>query len=422
MFKMDVASLNTSLIVVLILLILFLIGVYFSVNYNQTQKANILNEKANILTDKVNNMKMDCPECPNMECPQEKECPACNCPSAPECPICPKMPKQEKCPDLKCPEVNCPQLPDMRKMTNINKEPTNISCPKCPDMNCPDMNCPKCPGPKIIKDKPSQIPGKQMSEQQMPDQPKMSTQQNGIDIISSDEMTMDSMDSFSKLNNMNNNGIKPKDLLPGVGSFSKNPENCPQPPPCPVCQDCGQVKCPECPVCQKCQELKYPPVDQVIGGIFSGRSTPLLNSGSYYPLRSLSESCPIKGYGKNNQGTVLGSNDKPILPAVEQIKPNLVKPSNERPEVISPDEEIKPEEPPVEPEPTEPPVEPEPTEPPVEPPVEPTEPPIEPKDSIEEPPIEPEDSIEEPPVEGFGNMYGQTYGNIHYRKRKSAGW
>ena len=39
MFKMDVASLNTSLIVVLILLILFLIGVYFSVNYNQTQTA-----------------------------------------------------------------------------------------------------------------------------------------------------------------------------------------------------------------------------------------------------------------------------------------------------------------------------------------------------------------------------------------------
>ena len=93
MFKMDVASLNTSLIVVLILLILFLIGVYFSVNYNQTQKANILNEKANILTDKVNNMKMECPECPNLNVLQEKECPACNCPSAPECPICPKIPQ-----------------------------------------------------------------------------------------------------------------------------------------------------------------------------------------------------------------------------------------------------------------------------------------------------------------------------------------
>jgi len=419
MFKMDVASLNTSLIVVLILLILFLIGVYFSVNYNQTQKANILNEKANILTDKVNNMKMDCPECPNMECPEEKECPACNCPSAPECPICPKIPKAEKCPDLKCPEVKCPQLPDMRNLPNINKEPTNISCPKCPDMNCPDMKCPeaKCPESKIIKEKASQIPG------QMP------TQQNGIDIISSDEMTMDSMDNFSKLNNMNSNNIKPKDLLPGVGSFSKNPANCPQPPPCPLCQDCGQLKCPECPVCPKCQELKYPPVDQVIGGIFSGRSTPLLNSGSYYPLRSLSESCPIKGYGKSNQGTVLGSNDKPIRPAVAQLTPNVVKPSNERPEVVSPDEEIKPEGPPV---PEEPPVEepPVPEEPPVEeppveeppveePPVE--EPPVE-EPPVEEPPVE-EPPVEEPPVEeGFGNMYGTIYDNIHYRKRKSAGW
>ena len=220
MFKMDVASLNTSLIVVLILLILFLIGVYFSVNYNQTQKANILNEKANILTDKVNNMKMECPGCPNLECPQEKECPACNCPSAPECPICPKIPKPKKCPDLKCPDVKCPQLPDMPKLPNINKEPTNISCPKCPDMKCPEMKtsevkCPKCPGPKIIKEKviqQPQIPGQQMTEQ-MPDQPKMPTQQNGIDIISSDEMTMDSMDSFSKLNNMNSNDVQPKELL-----------------------------------------------------------------------------------------------------------------------------------------------------------------------------------------------------------------
>ena len=69
------------------------------------------------------------------------------------------------------------------------------------------------------------------------------------------KMTMDSMDSFSKLNTMNSNDVKPKELLPGVGSFSKNPENCPEPPPCPVCQDCGQIKCPECPVCPKCQEL-----------------------------------------------------------------------------------------------------------------------------------------------------------------------
>ena len=149
MFKMNVANLNTSLIVVLILLVGFLIVVYFSVNYNQTQKANILNEKANILTDKVNNMKMDCPECPNMECPPEKDCPDCNCPVAPRCPTCPRIPKPEKCPQLKCPEVKCPKLPDMPdmpdmpKMQDITKEPTNISCPKCPDMKCPDMKCPE---------------------------------------------------------------------------------------------------------------------------------------------------------------------------------------------------------------------------------------------------------------------------------------
>ena len=61
MFEIGSEQLNTSLIVILILLVLFLIVIYFSVNYNQTQKANILNEKANILTDKVKNIKMDCP-------------------------------------------------------------------------------------------------------------------------------------------------------------------------------------------------------------------------------------------------------------------------------------------------------------------------------------------------------------------------
>ena len=74
---LDNDELNTTLLVVLILLVIFLVIIYFTVNYNQSQKANIINEKANVITEKVSSLKMDCPKCPDLECPLEKECPDC---------------------------------------------------------------------------------------------------------------------------------------------------------------------------------------------------------------------------------------------------------------------------------------------------------------------------------------------------------
>ena len=320
-------EINTTLLVVLVLMVIFLIVIYFTVNYNQTQKANILNEKANYLNQKVSNLKMDCPRCPSLECPPEKGCPACNCPQAPKCPSCPP---QEKCPDLKCPDMN---------VTKNDGKIDSIKCPdvKCPDVKCPDVKCPKCsdnnqpvittppesellsdPSPNIVSMPPPlrttiNNPPKGM----IPPQPKPP-----VKPVKPPEPIIDDNIRSTEYRPPRMFGdpleLNPIDLLPKGGKpvFDQSP--------------------------YASIDLNYfqPPayLDQVIGGINSGVVRTVdesITSGGHYPVKGVIEKCPIQGYKGLNQAPM---SDTPSRPSRKHPHPtsNVVA-SNVRPKPTPPE-------------------------------------------------------------------------------------
>jgi hypothetical protein len=70
--------------------------------------------------------------------------------------------------------------------------------------------------------------------------------------------------------------------------------SCPEAPPCPslTCNDEG--KCPECPVsdcpidgaCPPCKEGTFPTVDDIVSGIFPGRTTGITSGGKYFDIKA----------------------------------------------------------------------------------------------------------------------------------------
>jgi len=93
---------------------IFILIVIFFFVYNDSSKSNVIQ-------DKIDNLKLDCPKCPDIP-----KCPDMKCPNITQksndisCPDCPT------CPDIKCPDCpTCPEKPE---------------CPVCPNVNYPTVN------------------------------------------------------------------------------------------------------------------------------------------------------------------------------------------------------------------------------------------------------------------------------------------
>ena len=335
---LDTDEINTTLLVVLVLLVIFLIVIYFSVNYNQTQKANILNEKANTLSQKVSNLKMDCPRCPSLECPPEKECPSCNCPEAPRCPSCPSIPKPQKCPDLKCPELN------------ISKDGKTVTCPECPSLKCPDVKCPEIPHqptppqqdqielhspqkilseptPSIVSATPPLRPTiNEPPPQMIPPQPLPP-----VEPTPPPEPIIDNQIEATQYQPPRMIGdpleLKPTDLLPRGGHFDLNQSS----------------------FANFSQEAHQPPsyLNQVIGGMYSGavRSIntggPIISGGGYYPVQNVTEKCPIQGYKQSSDAPLSDTPARPSRTNPPPAKLN-VQPANNRPTPTPPEPSVEP--------------------------------------------------------------------------------
>ena len=345
---LDNDELNTTLLVVLILLVIFLVIIYFTVNYNQSQKANIINEKANVITEKVSSLKMDCPKCPDLECPLEKECPDCNCPVQPPCPKCPPIPKPEKCPELKCPQLKCPQL-------NISKDGSeSVQCPECPSLSCPDINIPDRPTVAPVPVRPQNQPRQVMSgipvkayatpelPRPIPVRPTALPKQPHVPIVTQPTyQPMPYQNTLSNAMTVQPAEVRPHELLPR-GMIHQPKKKSP-----------GFLPYPQPETIQK----GSPYINQVIsqmatGQIGNNKLGDSISSGGFYPIQSITGKCPISGSGPKESPLLSGSN----VPSTPSITPNLIQPSNSRPAVVGPDEttteppveEIPVEEPPVE--------------------------------------------------------------------------
>jgi hypothetical protein len=112
------------------------------------------------------------------------------------------------------------------------------------------------------------------------------------------------------------------------------PENkeCPTCPTCPKvsCPTCPKVSCPtcpkvSCPTCPKvsCPITDYPSVDDIISGIFPGRDPSIRFGGNYFPVDSITESCPTPGLPYNNTPPV-GSNLSDISSSADTTLPGNV--------------------------------------------------------------------------------------------------
>jgi len=73
--------------------------------------------------------------------------------------------------------------------------------------------------------------------------------------------------------------------------------SCPETPPCPslTCNNEGKCpECPECPVsdcpsdgtCPPCSEGSFPTVDDIVSGIFPGRTTGITSGGKYFDIKA----------------------------------------------------------------------------------------------------------------------------------------
>ena len=94
---------SVLLIFISIILIIIFMFVYSELN------------KADALKDQIGNLKMECPQCPDIKCPDIE------------------IPKQ--IPNNSCPEVHCPECPNIQCPTC----PTQPQCPKCPGVNYPTV-------------------------------------------------------------------------------------------------------------------------------------------------------------------------------------------------------------------------------------------------------------------------------------------
>jgi hypothetical protein len=331
---LDPDEINTTLLVILILLVIFLIIIYFSVNYNQSQKANIINEKTNMLTQQVSGLRMDCPKCPSLECPIEKDCPDCNCPNVPRCPSCVK-PKPSKCPDLKCPELKCPEV-------NISKDGVDVKCPVCQSLKCPDVKCPDVkypantippttyqpqvsitpplPHPQRFTSPPPEFPTPSPMRGMRPERTIKSEPSNSLELEPSKLLPIGS------LNTPHMNKILGGMMGIGGGFQMDNKMR-------------GSQMRGNQMGYQMGNQMGYQMGNQMgtqmgyqMGAQQRGNK---ISSGGYYPIQALTEKCPMKGYG-TNQPDVLGSN---VLGSNEpkERRPNIVQPSNTKPAVVGPD-------------------------------------------------------------------------------------
>jgi len=69
---------------------------------------------------------------------------------------------------------------------------------------------------------------------------------------------------------------------------------CPETPPCPSLTCNNEGKCPECPVsdssidgtCPPCQGGSFPTVEDIVSGIFPGRTTGITSGGKYFDIKA----------------------------------------------------------------------------------------------------------------------------------------
>ena len=90
-----------------------------------------------------------------------------------------------------------------------------------------------------------------------------------------------------------------KDLKDQINNLDLECPSCPDHPGCPACPKCPDLKCnegscPECPACPKtdkecpaCPEaptVSCPTVDDIVTGIFPGRSSGITSGGKYFDI------------------------------------------------------------------------------------------------------------------------------------------
>jgi hypothetical protein len=100
---------------------------------------------------------------------------------------------------------------------------------------------------------------------------------------------------------------------------------CPENRSCPKCPTCPSQTCPTCPKvsCPTCPNTDYPSVDDIISGIFPGRDPSIRFGGNYFPVDSITESCPTPGMPYNNTPPV-GSNLSDVSSSADSTLPGNV--------------------------------------------------------------------------------------------------
>ena len=114
--------------------------------------------------------------------------------------------------------------------------------------------------------------------------------------------------------------------------------SCPECPDmtCPTnnkCPDCvcpeGGAKCPDCPSCPQCPDnnTNCPSVDDIVGGVFPGRSTGLTTAGKYFEINADETYELLPDYSYFDAGVQFPDNpvlDQPLISGNPDITSNQI--------------------------------------------------------------------------------------------------
>lgn len=112
--------------------------------------------------------------------------------------------------------------------------------------------------------------------------------------------------------------------------FSCPDMTCPTNNKCPdcVCPE-GGAKCPDCPSCPQCPDnnTNCPSVDDIVGGVFPGRSTGLTTAGKYFEINADETYELLPDYSYFDAGVQFPNNpvlDQPLISGNPDITSNQI--------------------------------------------------------------------------------------------------